>query len=607
MDVDGGRYRRHVPLWALCAAAVLVPLLVPAHARAAVEYSAPIAVSEPGEDARLPQVAIDSRNRTLVAWSRFDGSHWRVQLLRIRPDGTAAAPRTLSPAGMDALAPRVAIDPHGWATVAWHSDAGATSTVQAARVAPDGAVGPVRTISTPAQRVGHVRLAVDSASRTTVVWHEYDGARYSVHAVRLAPDGTPGPVLTLSEALYDARVPEVAVDLDGRATIVWERHYESEIRVRAARLDVTGVVDGIRTLSTAGVYATSPVVASDPAGRMWVAWRRGGSQIETVRLSTGGTPSATTTLSGSGSASSPEMVVDRKGRATLAWHSTTELAEPKPDPGHPDPRPTPEPTQSIRWATLDHPGASPVSGGAGWRAGYPRLAIDRLDTVTVVWDSAPGTVTCQGEGCPSSTLPRGDGILRSTQIGSGGVVSMISDSGHWATAHDVGVDPGGGPTVVWHAAADRVDRVWIAREASLPPIVLGIPDPHGDEFSPPDSDGSEGPTRSRTPTLRIGRRVAVRGRRAVIRVACRGQAGWRCRGRIRVVARVARSASRRRAARRVIARGRYSIPARTRRKVRLRVTRVGRRTVARRRRIRARVVVDGHARRVVAVRALARR
>src|SRR5699024_5955268 len=117
-----------------------------------------------------------------VVWARAedpDGpagpedTDFRVQGRRIAPDGAPEeATRTLSGAGEDALAPRVAVSPEGEATV---------------------------------------------------VWKRFNGSHYLVQAGRIAPDGTFGGSQPLSEAGKNAVEPEVAVSPDGTATVVWSR------------------------------------------------------------------------------------------------------------------------------------------------------------------------------------------------------------------------------------------------------------------------------------------------------------------------------------------------------------------------------------------------
>lgn len=103
----------------------------------------------------------------------------------------------------------------------------------------------------------------------------------------------------------------------------------------------------------------------------------------------------------------------------------------------------------------------------------------------------------------------------------------------------------------------------------------------------------------------------VRGAFALLRISCRGQQGARCRGLLRLVARVGSAGSSRRGARLVtVGRGRYNLPAGSRgRAVRVRLTPQGRQLVRRagRRGLRVRLVGKGLKKRVLTLRGAAKR
>ncbi|MBK5117659.1 MAG: hypothetical protein JJE23_12165, partial [Thermoleophilia bacterium] len=66
------------------------------------------------------------------------------------------------------------------------------------------------------------QVAIDGSDRATVVWWQrYPNGR--IESVRIAADGTPGPVQTLSEIGYDAFSPQIAIDGSDRATVIWYR------------------------------------------------------------------------------------------------------------------------------------------------------------------------------------------------------------------------------------------------------------------------------------------------------------------------------------------------------------------------------------------------
>ena len=79
------------------------------------------------------QLAVAPDDTVIVVWDRSDGSHNRIQARTIAADGTPGTTQTLSAAGQDALAPLIAIDSVGKATVSWERWDGSDYRVQAAQ------------------------------------------------------------------------------------------------------------------------------------------------------------------------------------------------------------------------------------------------------------------------------------------------------------------------------------------------------------------------------------------------------------------------------------------------------------------------------------------
>src|SRR5918995_4008327 len=82
---------------------------------------------------------------------------------------------------------------------------------------------PAQTLSS-GQNASGATVAVDSQDRATVAWWRLDGANQMIESVRLGADGVPGEVNILLSNAGDRFIgPQVAVDPQGSATVVWER------------------------------------------------------------------------------------------------------------------------------------------------------------------------------------------------------------------------------------------------------------------------------------------------------------------------------------------------------------------------------------------------
>jgi hypothetical protein len=239
-------------------------------------------------------------------------------VVRLDAAGRPGPVHTLSRARLSPTCPRVAVDSSGRAAVAWLGDENgscANRVVQAVRLDSAGTPGPLQTLSRYSDACDsnpppEPEVAVDDEGRATIVWSRFDGG--GVQSVRLDAAGSPGPVLALSDA--SARFPQVAVDPDGRATVVWQRDDHPSEDIQAVRLDAAGNPGPIQILG-AGRY---PQVAVDAEGRATVVW--GG--VRAVRLDAAGNPGPVENFSEANRiADQPEVSVAPDGQATIVWRS----------------------------------------------------------------------------------------------------------------------------------------------------------------------------------------------------------------------------------------------------------------------------------------------
>jgi hypothetical protein len=287
-------------------------------------------LSDSGEDALSPQTAVDSQGLATVAWQRFDGSNWRIQATRLRlSDGAPGVVwKFLSEEGQDAERPQVAVDSQGRATLVWQRSDGSNSRIQMTRLGPGGELtGLLQTLSTAGQSARFAQVAIDSEDRATMVWARSDGGEFQeVQAVRLGADGAPGAVQTLS-APGLALDPQVAIDPEDRATVVWARSDGENLRVQAIRLGADGSPGAVGTLSAAGRSAHDPQIAVDSQGRTTLAWgydQPGSRIVQAIRLGPGGTSGEVRNVPEGGGSSSPltgrpHVAVDPQGRPTVVW------------------------------------------------------------------------------------------------------------------------------------------------------------------------------------------------------------------------------------------------------------------------------------------------
>ncbi|WP_217914218.1 hypothetical protein [Miltoncostaea marina] len=287
-------------------------------------FGAPVALSAPDALGALrPRVAIAPSGAAAAAWLRFDGQHTLVEVATRPPGGAFGAPRTVSAPGADALAPAVAVDGAGRATVAWNRADGAGSVVQVAR--GDGAAGftAPADASRPGATAFGAAVGVAPSGAGVLLWSEVaaDGATVVV-TTPLGADGGPGAPATISPE-GDASTAQVAVDGAGRAIATWRLQAGGRSVVQAAERPAGGAWGAPVDLSAPGVPAADPRPALDAAGRAAITWRRADGADPRVQLAVrepGATWGAPSDVSARGAVvAGPVVALDGAGNGLVVW------------------------------------------------------------------------------------------------------------------------------------------------------------------------------------------------------------------------------------------------------------------------------------------------
>lgn len=290
-----------------------------------------VALSDPGGDALAPQVALGPDSEATVVWSRFDGKGFLVQARRIDPAGVPeATTKNLSRSGHDATVPQVAVGPDGTATVVWKRFEGFHDRVEERRLTPSGERLPAEATNLLSEAGGDaVEPQVASApdGSATVVWSRYDGSDSIVQARRIDAEGEPESeeALNLSAGEESAKQPEVAIDSEGEATVIWDRFDGSHWVIQMRRLKPDGALDGAAAnLSASGRDAAEPQLALDASGAATVAWERfdGSSFVVQARRvdPLGVSAASAVNLSAGGrDAAEPQLAISPSGTATVLW------------------------------------------------------------------------------------------------------------------------------------------------------------------------------------------------------------------------------------------------------------------------------------------------
>jgi len=273
--------------------------------------------------------------------------------------------------------PEVAVAPTGEATVVWASydGPGGDPIILARRVDANAALGPIQHMTDPAESGIDPDVAVDADGNATVVWTRLDGGDATVRARRITAAGTLEDIQDVSALGEDGNGAEVAVDAEGNAAVVWRRPDNPGHTIRARRIDAAGRLRAIVDVSDGTTTQTSFDVAAGPAGNAFVVWVQspgsGGGVIEARRIAANGGLGAITDLSASGEPGfDPQVAVYGDGLPIAAWQREDGTIQARRDLGG---------------------GLSPIMDLSQPDAHGADVAVDATGIATVVWSRFDGT------------------------------------------------------------------------------------------------------------------------------------------------------------------------------------------------------------------------
>jgi hypothetical protein len=211
-------------------------------------WKAPKMLSPESQDAGRPQLAVDPQGDEVAVWEAVE-AHQRTIQGSYRPatSRTWNSPTALSlawPPYRGGGEPSVAMDSRGDAVAAWERLADRSWTIEAA-VRPAGEGGwqaptPISgALEQPAASDGAlflgVQVAVDAQGDAVAVWERYMRDNWFVEAaVRPASSQTWQTPMRLSTAGLGGAQPDLALDPQGDAIVVWEGATSAERTVEVA-------------------------------------------------------------------------------------------------------------------------------------------------------------------------------------------------------------------------------------------------------------------------------------------------------------------------------------------------------------------------------------
>lgn len=225
-------------------------------------------------DARDPSITIDGRGRTWAVWSQPAGSAPRIWAARAESGyGPFSYPITIDTGGPGgAVAPQVAADRGGNATVVWAQVLENRSEVWGARAAVDGGWRAPLRLSSDVGNATRPQLSVEASGAFTATWGETNESHLAVFVRRLESGNWSDPVMLVSRALGGAMAPSVASRAPGHAVVWWVETAGDQAGLWASVRTPTG---GWQPASRIDPSARSGSIDLDARGNAIAAWADG--------------------------------------------------------------------------------------------------------------------------------------------------------------------------------------------------------------------------------------------------------------------------------------------------------------------------------------------
>ncbi len=286
-------------------------------------WQPPVNISVPGSVVEDVHVAVDPAGNAVAIWYRSNGVNTIIQEATLPFGGAWTAPVDLSDLGQNAINPQVAIDPTGNAIAVWQRSNGVDFVIQTRTLPFGGAWTPTVDISTPSPDTDNPHVAIDADGNAVFVWHRSDGANAIIQSRTLPFGGVLTPTVDLSAAGEDADNPQVSIGANGSAVAIWERFDGANTIIQARTLLFGGAWTSTVDLSSPGQDAAGPQVAVDSDGNAIAIWGTtvgANTLIEARTLPFGGSWSPTIDVSGIGiDTINPQVAVDGIGNAIAVW------------------------------------------------------------------------------------------------------------------------------------------------------------------------------------------------------------------------------------------------------------------------------------------------
>lgn len=224
-----------------------------------------------------PQIAVDSDGNAVAVWDQSDGTRDNIWANRyVSGTGWGTAQLIETDNNGHAYDPQVAVDDSGNAVAVWFQSNGTIKSIWANAYSDGTGWGKAELIETDdSGNAFYPQLATDSKGRGIAVWYQADGAGHDDIRANCYISGKGwGTAECIETGTGDAENPQVAVDENGNAVVVWQQSDGTRDSVWANRYfgGTWGTAELIEENDAGFDY--DPQVAAYGNGNAVVVWSR---------------------------------------------------------------------------------------------------------------------------------------------------------------------------------------------------------------------------------------------------------------------------------------------------------------------------------------------
>jgi len=228
---------------------------------------------------------MDDHGNAIIVWQQSDGLNQQIFMSEYREGKWSRTRLTdhISPDGQDADHPRVAMDDDNNAIIVWEQYDGSVSQIFVSEYRKGAWTHPKNLadhISPNGKHAYSPEVAMDNNSNAIIVWRQHDGSTWQIFKSEYRSDTWTYPSSladNISPNGSNADEARVAMDDSGNAIIVWqqsdglrEQIFKSEYR-KGAWAHPSSLTDNI---SPDGESAFSPRVAMANNGNALIVWQQ---------------------------------------------------------------------------------------------------------------------------------------------------------------------------------------------------------------------------------------------------------------------------------------------------------------------------------------------